>query len=117
MFTYRAPMRQEMKRVRRSTTHAGTDLTWCANDDPFTGSYWARIEAMLEYLGSITDGAGNVPMVGDTDDGYLAGFAAALEAHLPVPAGRRGSVAGVLQFQGQGRAPWILKTLAVSRTV
>jgi hypothetical protein len=47
------------------------------NDEPFTPAYWARVEAMLEYLASIMDVAGNVPMIGDADDGYVVRLATA----------------------------------------
>jgi hypothetical protein len=36
----------------------------------FSRDYWQRIEAMLEYLASIMDVGGHVPMIGDADDGY-----------------------------------------------
>jgi len=42
-----------------------------ANGEPFSGAYESRIEAMMDYLASIMDVAGNVPMFGDADDGYL----------------------------------------------
>jgi hypothetical protein len=37
----------------------------------FSRGYWQRIEAMLEYLASIMDVGGHVPMIGDADDGYV----------------------------------------------
>jgi heparinase II/III-like protein len=37
----------------------------------FTVAYCGRIEAMLEYLASIMDAGGNVPMIGDADDGCV----------------------------------------------
>jgi hypothetical protein len=37
----------------------------------FPVGYWQRMEAMLEYLASVMDVSGNVPMVGDADDGYV----------------------------------------------
>ncbi|HET7775733.1 MAG TPA: alginate lyase family protein, partial [Azospira sp.] len=40
-----------------------------ANGLDFPASYSGRIEAMLEYLASIMDVGGNVPMIGDADDG------------------------------------------------
>jgi hypothetical protein len=40
------------------------------NDRGFSREYWQRIEAMLEYLASIMDFGGHVPMIGDADDGY-----------------------------------------------
>jgi hypothetical protein len=36
----------------------------------FSRDYWQRIEAMVEYLASIMDAGGHVPMIGDADDGY-----------------------------------------------
>lgn len=36
----------------------------------FPESYHKTIEKMLEYLASIMDVAGNIPMIGDADDGY-----------------------------------------------
>jgi hypothetical protein len=42
-----------------------------ANGVDFGDAYAARIEAMLEYVASIMDVGGNVPMFGDADDGYV----------------------------------------------
>ncbi|HZZ90984.1 MAG TPA: alginate lyase family protein [Usitatibacter sp.] len=42
-----------------------------ANGCGFSGEYRARIVAMLEYVASIIDVGGNVPMFGDADDGYV----------------------------------------------
>jgi hypothetical protein len=42
-----------------------------ANEVEFSDAYWNRIEKMLEYLASIMDYAGNVPMIGDADDGFV----------------------------------------------
>jgi len=50
-----------------------------ANGETFAPAYWARIEAMMEYLASIMDVAGNVPMIGDADDGYVVRLNAAPE--------------------------------------
>ena len=36
-----------------------------ASDAKFPTTYWDRIEAMMEYLASVMDVAGNVPMIGD----------------------------------------------------
>ncbi len=49
-------------------------LPWLAaraNGIGFSAQYGARMEAMLEYLASIMDVAGNVPAFGDADDGYV----------------------------------------------
>lgn len=37
----------------------------------FDGSYWSVLEKMLEFVASIMDVGGNVPMFGDADDGYV----------------------------------------------
>jgi heparinase II/III-like protein len=41
---------------------------------PFSAGYESRIEVMLEYLASIMDSRGNVPMFGDADDGLVVRF-------------------------------------------
>jgi hypothetical protein len=46
-----------------------------ANGQPFSSAYESRIERMLEYLGSIMDVRGNVPMFGDADDGLVVKLA------------------------------------------
>ncbi|MBN1354416.1 MAG: alginate lyase family protein [Candidatus Omnitrophica bacterium] len=35
----------------------------------FPASYWDRLEAMMEFIASIMDRSGNVPQIGDSDDG------------------------------------------------
>jgi len=42
-----------------------------ANGQKFPPAYEARIEAMIEYLASIMDAGGNVPMFGDSDDALV----------------------------------------------
>lgn len=42
-----------------------------ANGADFPAEYRQRLEAMLEFLASIMDVGGNVPMVGDADDGFV----------------------------------------------
>lgn len=42
-----------------------------ANGVEFSASYWARLEKMMEFLASVMDSGGNVPMIGDADDGYV----------------------------------------------
>lgn len=49
-------------------------VAWLAGraaDERFSPGYVARMEAMLDYLASIMDAGGNVPMIGDADDGFL----------------------------------------------
>lgn len=40
------------------------------NGVKFPESYWKRIEKMLEYIASIMNVSGNVPNIGDSDDGF-----------------------------------------------
>jgi hypothetical protein len=42
-----------------------------ANGERFSPQYEARLEAMLDYVASIMDCGGNVPMFGDADDGFV----------------------------------------------
>jgi len=42
-----------------------------ASGADFAPDYWQRIERMLEFLSSMMDVAGHVPMIGDADDGYV----------------------------------------------
>jgi hypothetical protein len=46
-------------------------LTGKANGQEFSPAFASRIEAMMEYLASIMDAGGNVPMIGDSDDGAV----------------------------------------------
>ncbi len=52
-----------------------TLLAGKANRQWFSVAYESRIEAMLEYLASIMDAGGNVPMLGDSDDGAVVRLA------------------------------------------
>jgi hypothetical protein len=40
----------------------------------FGVAYWQRLQSMLEFLASIMDVDGNVPQIGDADDGLLVRF-------------------------------------------
>jgi hypothetical protein len=42
-----------------------------ANGQWFSPDYESRIEAMMDFIASIMDAGGNVPMFGDADDGYI----------------------------------------------
>jgi hypothetical protein len=42
-----------------------------ANGQWFSPDYESRIEAMLDFLASVMDAGGNVPMIGDADDGWV----------------------------------------------
>jgi hypothetical protein len=52
-----------------------------ANGQAFSARYESRLEAMLDYLASIMDAGGNVPMFGDADDGRV--FRLAADSHCP----------------------------------
>ena len=45
-----------------------------ANGVEFSLDYCARVEAMIEFLASVMDASGNVPMIGDCDDALLLGL-------------------------------------------
>lgn len=46
-----------------------------ANGIEFSFGYWQRLEAMLEFITSVMDVGGNVPMIGDADDAVMVRFA------------------------------------------
>ena len=52
-----------------------TLLAGKANGEWFSVAYESRIEKMLEYLASIMDAGGNVPMLGDADDALVVRLA------------------------------------------
>lgn len=52
-----------------------TLLAGKANGQWFSVGYESRIEAMLEFIASIMDAGGNVPMLGDADDGVVVRLA------------------------------------------
>jgi Heparinase II/III-like protein/Heparinase II/III N-terminus len=49
-------------------------LTAAANGHDFGAAFWARLEAMLDFLASCMDAGGNVPALGDADDGVIVRF-------------------------------------------
>lgn len=42
-----------------------------ANGAEFGCAYWERLERMIDYLAAVMDCAGNVPMIGDSDDAVM----------------------------------------------
>jgi hypothetical protein len=46
-----------------------------ANGRAFSPEYEARLQSMLDYIASIMDAGGNVPQLGDADDGQVARLA------------------------------------------
>ncbi|MES9825015.1 MAG: alginate lyase family protein [Candidatus Thiodiazotropha endolucinida] len=45
-----------------------------ANGIEFSSAYWERLEGMFDYIASIMDVNGNVPMFGDSDDAVMVRF-------------------------------------------
>ncbi|PLW66636.1 heparinase [Pseudohalioglobus lutimaris] len=45
-----------------------------ANNQEFSKEYWRRLELMLEFIASIMDISGRVPMIGDSDDATMSGL-------------------------------------------
>jgi Heparinase II/III-like protein/Heparinase II/III N-terminus len=45
-----------------------------ANGQWFSADYESRIESMLDFIASVMDAGGNVPMIGDADDGIVMGL-------------------------------------------
>ena len=77
-----------------------------ADGQSFSTEYEARIEAMLEYLASIMDAGGNVPMFGDADDGLVV----RLDQGSDFSAYRSLLATGAILFQ---RSDFMLKAGAV----
>ena len=46
-----------------------------ARGEDFSPVYWRRIEVMIDFLASMTNVAGRLPMIGDADDGYVVKLA------------------------------------------
>ena len=47
-----------------------------ARGEDFSPLYWRRVEAMIDFLASLTDVAGRLPMIGDSDDSQAVSLAA-----------------------------------------
>jgi hypothetical protein len=45
-----------------------------ANGQWFSADYESRIEAMMDFIASVMDAGGNVPMIGDADDGRVCRY-------------------------------------------
>ena len=45
-----------------------------ANGVEFGELFWKRLEAMLEFIASLMDAGGNMPMIGDSDDALMVRF-------------------------------------------
>jgi Heparinase II/III-like protein/Heparinase II/III N-terminus len=46
-----------------------------ARGEDFAPVYWRRVEVMIDFLASMTNVAGGLPMIGDADDGRVVGLA------------------------------------------
>lgn len=53
-----------------------------ANGIEFSPAYWERLERMLEFVASLMDVGGNVPMIGDADDARLVRFDPRCDANV-----------------------------------
>ena len=49
-------------------------LVGTANGIEFHIDFWKRLESMLDYVASLMDVGGNVPMIGDSDDAVMVRF-------------------------------------------
>ena len=47
-----------------------------SHGEDFSPVYWRRVEVMIDFLASMTDSAGRMPMIGDADDGLVVKLAA-----------------------------------------
>jgi hypothetical protein len=56
-------------------------LTGRGNGEEFSRAYWFRLEAMLEFVASLMDVGGNVPMIGDADDAVMVRFFPGADFH------------------------------------
>lgn len=52
-----------------------------ANDKKFSYGFYAQIERMMEFIASVMDVSGNVPMIGDADDALLVQWSQEPEWH------------------------------------
>jgi hypothetical protein len=48
----------------------------------FSHEYWRRLELMLGFIASVMDAAGNVPMIGDSDDAMMVRFSPLKDFHV-----------------------------------
>ncbi len=51
---------------------AGLVGRWSGRE--FSPGYWRRIESMLEFTAALSEGSGQLPSIGDADDGYVLGL-------------------------------------------
>ncbi len=49
-------------------------IPWLSDRESFSEGYLSVVRKMVSFLGSISDCEGNVPMIGDADDGYVTGL-------------------------------------------
>lgn len=53
-----------------------------ANNIAFSQDYWKKIESMIEFIASLMDVNGNLPMVGDSDDAVMIRFTPKKDFHV-----------------------------------
>jgi heparinase II/III-like protein len=87
-----------------------------ANGQWFSADYESRIEAMMDFIASVMDAGGNVPMIGDADDGLVT------KLHFETPPYRSLLALGAILFKRgdfklkaktlDDRARWLLGAAA-----
>ena len=71
---------RDCTRAQVQDAHANHDCTSAvvqdgrANGVHFSRRFTLRLEAMLEFVASVIDAGGHVPMVGDADDAVMVRF-------------------------------------------
>ena len=55
-----------------------------ANGQWFSADFESRVEAMMDFLASVMDAGGNVPMIGDADDGIVTNLGLEDEPYRPM---------------------------------
>lgn len=49
-------------------------ISWLSNRESFSDGYVSTVRKMISFLGAIMDCKGNIPMIGDADEGYVTGL-------------------------------------------
>ena len=70
----------------------------------FSADYWARMEKMIEFAMALSEGADNLPMFGDSDDGYVLDLDSA-HGHSRWPAKVGAVIFGRNDFKGDDDRP------------
>ncbi|WP_051294811.1 heparinase II/III family protein [Maridesulfovibrio bastinii] len=49
-------------------------VAWTSHRESFSEGYLSVVRKMISFIGAIMDSKGNVPMIGDADDGFVTGL-------------------------------------------